>query len=71
MGNAELFVNGGAGVYWFDPGDTEGGGNFGGGLQFDVTPTIAIEGAYNLPRRRHRGGHREVLHLSGRVRIRF
>lgn len=42
------FFNFGGGAYKFDPGDTRGGINVGGGLQFDVTETIAVEGAYNF-----------------------
>lgn len=49
-GNAPVrpFFNFGGGAYKFDPGDTRGGVNVGGGLQFDVTTTLAVEGAYNF-----------------------
>ena len=67
----KLFVNGGAGAYWFDPGDTETGTNVGGGIQWDVTATFAIEGAYNL---HVVSGDRDNVKFAtyqGGVRIRF
>jgi hypothetical protein len=66
-----LFVNGGAGAYWFDPGDAETGTNFGGGIQFNLSPKFAIEGAYNL---HVVAGDPEDLKFAtyqGGVRIRF
>ncbi len=43
------FFNLGGGAYFFSPGSTTRGGvNVGGGLQFDVTETMAVEGAYNF-----------------------
>jgi hypothetical protein len=56
-GNAKLhlgagatrpFLNGGGGVYFFDPGDTEIGGNVGAGLLFALTPRFGVEVSYNL-----------------------
>ncbi|MDQ1639057.1 MAG: hypothetical protein QOF62_2396 [Pyrinomonadaceae bacterium] len=42
------FFNFGGGAYVFTPGaNTHGGLNIGGGVQFDVTPTFAIDGMYN------------------------
>lgn len=46
--NTRPFVNFGGGVYKFDPGITRGGGNFGFGLQRNVTSHFALEGAYNF-----------------------
>lgn len=43
------FFNLGGGAYFFSPGSTTRGGvNVGGGLQFDVTETMSVEGAYNF-----------------------
>lgn len=42
------FFNLGGGAYKFDPGEFRGGVNLGGGLQYDVTPKFAVEGAYNF-----------------------
>jgi hypothetical protein len=55
-GNAKLylggarfrpFVNGGAGVYVVDPGDTSYGGNLGAGLVLGLSDRLGIEAAYN------------------------
>jgi hypothetical protein len=42
-----LFLNGGLGLYHFTPGDFEGGGNLGIGLNVPVGPRFALEGTYN------------------------
>lgn len=42
-----FFLNGGLGVYHFDPGDFEGGGNLGLGLEVPVGPIFAFEATYN------------------------
>ena len=42
-----LFVNGGVGAYHFDPGNFEGGGNLGLGLNVPAGPRFAIEATYN------------------------
>jgi hypothetical protein len=42
------FLNGGAGYYRFDPGNTnKGGWNAGGGVLYDWSPSCGIEGVYN------------------------
>lgn len=46
--NTRPFVNFGGGVYKFDQGDTRGGGNFGFGVQRNISSRLALEGAYNL-----------------------
>jgi opacity protein-like surface antigen len=43
-----FFASAGPGVYKFDPGDADIGGNFGSGIQYNVTSRFAVEGAYNL-----------------------
>jgi hypothetical protein len=43
-----FFANAGPGVYKFDPGPTDVGANFGGGIQFNVSSRFAVEGAYNF-----------------------
>lgn len=45
---AQLFLNGGLGVYHFDPGDFEFGGNLGLGVHVPIEPRFAIEGTYNF-----------------------
>lgn len=41
------FVNGGAGIYGFDPGDTEFGLNAGAGLLYEVSAKWGVEGVWN------------------------
>jgi hypothetical protein len=40
-------LNGGLGLYHFDPGTFEGGGNLGVGLNVPVGPRFALELTYN------------------------
>ena len=42
-----IFLNGGLGLYHFDPGTFEGGGNLGLGLNVPVGPRFALELTYN------------------------
>jgi len=42
-----VFLNGGAGLYHFDPGDAEFGFNLGAGVQLPIRPRFAVEGTYN------------------------
>jgi opacity protein-like surface antigen len=42
-----VFVNGGAGLYHFDPGDAEFGFNLGAGVQAPVGNRFAVEATYN------------------------
>ena len=42
------FVNGGVGAYITDSATTHFGGNFGGGVLFEVTPHFGVQGAYNF-----------------------
>lgn len=65
------FVNFGGGAYKFDPGSTHGGVNAGGGLQFNVTPTFAVEGAYNFHSVFTFGNATKFSTLQGGVRFRF
>ena len=41
------YINAGVGLYFLDPGDTELGANAGVGVQYELTPQLSIEGAYN------------------------
>jgi hypothetical protein len=69
------FINGGGGLYHFDGGggggDTRGGANIGGGLQFNLTPTFALEGAYNFHSVFTPGSNVNFSTLQGGVRFRF
>ncbi len=42
-----LFINGGGGLYHFDPGDTELGLNLGLGLRIPLSPRFSLEATYN------------------------
>lgn len=46
-GSIRVFGNGGGGMYHFDPGDFEGGGNLGFGVNVPVGRLFQIEGTYN------------------------
>jgi hypothetical protein len=65
------FFNFGVGAYKFDPGDTHGGINVGGGLQFDLTPTIAIDVMYNFHNVFTPGSDVKFSTAQGGVRFRF
>lgn len=41
------FINAGLGMYKLDPGDDEFGYNIGAGIQYDFTPRLSLEAAYN------------------------
>jgi hypothetical protein len=43
----QVFLNGGAGIYHFDPGDTELGLNLGLGLQLPLSKRFSLEATYN------------------------
>jgi opacity protein-like surface antigen len=75
-GSVRPFLNGGGGAYHFDfgglgGGDTRGGLNLGGGLQFNVTPTFAVEGSYNFHNVFTPGTNVKYSTLQGGVRFRF
>jgi len=42
-----LFLNAGLGLYHFEPGSFEGGGNLGAGVNFPIGPRFALEATYN------------------------
>ena len=65
------FFNFGAGAYKFDPGPTRGGLNAGGGLQFDVSPTVAIDAMYNFHNVFTSGSNTRFSTAQGGVRFRF
>ena len=64
------FFNFGGGVYHFDP-STHGGLNVGAGVQFDVTPTFAVEGVYNFHNVFTSGSNTKFSTLQAGVRFRF
>jgi opacity protein-like surface antigen len=66
------FFNFGGGAYNFGSGAaTHGGLNAGGGVQYDVTPTFAVEGAYNFHNVFTSGSSTRFSTLQGGVRFRF
>lgn len=66
------FFNFGGGAYTFTPGTTVRGGiNVGGGLQFDVTPTFAIDTMYNFHNVFSSGSNLNYSTAQGGVRWRF
>ena len=65
------FFNFGAGAYKFDPGSTHSGLNAGGGVQFDVTPTVALDAMYNFHNVFTPGSNTRFSTVQGGVRFRF
>ncbi|MCP4218625.1 MAG: VWA domain-containing protein [bacterium] len=47
-GNLSIFLNGGGGMYFLNPGDDKFGFNLGGGLQLRLTNRLALESWYNF-----------------------
>ncbi|MDQ1560577.1 MAG: outer membrane protein beta-barrel domain [Pyrinomonadaceae bacterium] len=73
-GAVRPFLNGGGGAYVFDGGggtDTRGGANIGGGMQFNLTPTFAVEGSYNFHSVFTPGSNVKFSTVQGGVRFRF
>jgi opacity protein-like surface antigen len=59
------------GVYRFDPGSTtKAGFNVGGGVIYDVTPKVSVEGVYNFHTVNTSGSAARFSTLQGGVRIR-
>lgn len=66
------FFNFGGGAYRFQPDTTVRGGlNFGGGLQFDVKPKVAVEGVYNFHNIFTSGSNTRFSAVQGGMRFRF
>ncbi|HEY0174209.1 MAG TPA: porin family protein [Pyrinomonadaceae bacterium] len=66
------FFNFGGGVYVFGSGaSTRGGLNVGGGLQFDLTPTVALDSMYNFHNVLTSGSQLRYSTAQGGVRFRF
>jgi hypothetical protein len=65
------FFNFGGGAYHFNSSSTHGGLNVGAGVQFDVTPTIAVEGVYNFHNVFTSGSSTRFSALQGGIRFRF
>ena len=64
------FVNGGVGAYVTDSGTSHFGGNVGGGILYEVTPHVGIQGAYNF-HMVNLGSNTRFSTLQGGVRFRF
>lgn len=47
LGPVRAFLNGGLGLYQFDPGDLELGANLGAGLRLPLSPRFSLEATYN------------------------
>jgi opacity protein-like surface antigen len=65
------FFNFGGGVYVFDSATARGGVNVGGGLQFDLTPTVALDSMYNFHNVFGSGSSLRYSTVQGGVRFRF
>lgn len=70
-GSVRPFVNGGAGVYVTDSGNARPGLNLGAGLQFNVSPKVAVEGAYDFHNVFFSGDSLQFSTVRGGVRFRF
>ena len=42
------FLNGGVGVYKFSPGSSDVGANVGGGVLYEITPRLGLQGSYSF-----------------------
>lgn len=65
------FLNFGGGAYKFDHSSVRGGLNVGGGLQFGVTPTFALDSMYNFHNVFTSGSDLKFSTVQGGVRFRF
>lgn len=65
------FFNFGGGVYNFNTATTRGGVNVGGGLQFDVTPNVAVDAMYNFNNVFTSGSNTQFSTVQAGVRFRF
>lgn len=65
------FFNFGGGVYVFDSVTARGGVNVGGGLQFDLTPNVALDSMYNFHNVFGSGSSLRYSTVQGGVRFRF
>ena len=70
-GSVRPFVNGGGGVYVTDSGNARPGLNVGGGIQFNVSPTFAVEAAYDFHNVFFSGDSLQFSTARGGVRFRF
>jgi hypothetical protein len=67
----KVFVNGGAGLYQFDPGDAEFGFNIGGGVQVPLNRRFSIEGTYNYNHALTASPNRRFSQIQGGLLIYF
>ena len=70
-GMFRVFLNGGAGLYHFDPGDVEFGFNVGVGGQVPVTRRFGLEGTYNYNHALTASPSRRFSQLQGGLLIWF
>jgi opacity protein-like surface antigen len=65
------FLNGGIGAYKFSPGSGNFGGNFGGGVLYELTPRFGLQGSYNFHDVNTTGGATKFSAIQGGVRYVF
>ncbi len=65
------FVNGGIGGYKFSPGSTYFGGNFGGGILYELGPHWGLQGSYNFHAVNTPGAATKFSTVQGGIRFEF
>ena len=70
-GSVRPFINGGVGVYVTDSGTARPGINIGGGIQFNTSPKVAVEAAYDFHNVFFSGDSLQFSTVRGGVRFRF
>jgi hypothetical protein len=65
------FLNGGIGVYKLSPGTGNFGGNFGGGVLYELTPRFGLQGSYNFHAVNTTGGATQFSAIQGGIRYVF
>ena len=71
QGTLRPFANGGVGIYAFDPGDTSFGFNVGAGIQYRLTSSFSLEGAFNYHRPDEDNTSGAFTTIQGGIHIRF
>jgi hypothetical protein len=70
-GAVRLFLSAGGGAYIFDPGSTDAGVYGGGGLQFNVSRSLALEASYYAHHAFTSGASMTFSNIEGGFRLRF
>jgi len=65
------FVNGGIGGYKFSPGSTYFGGNFGGGILYELGPHWGLQASYNFHTVNTPGAATKFSTVQGGIRFEF